>query len=298
MSKPLRLLDLFCGAGGAGMGYHRAGFEVVGVDHRQQPRYPFKFIEADAMTFPLDGFDAIHASPPCQDYSLALRHLSGKQPRLIDGVRGRLSRSGKPWVIENVPGSPLSKFSDMFGSHGVVLCGSMFGLRVRRHRLFETSFPIRKPRGCDHSTPALNHYNRAGRERIYAEFGRQDPDPIWNAAMGCSWMNKVEGRNAIPPAYTEFIGRQLMKDCRLMECSMTRYALRPSPSKHQLQVLAWVTKYESLYGRGPLQREIGEAFGVKRAAVQNILSRLEHYGLVARPGSKTERVKVIKEDGE
>jgi DNA-binding MarR family transcriptional regulator len=73
--------------------------------------------------------------------------------------------------------------------------------------------------------------------------------------------------------------------------------LRPSPSKHQLQVRDWVAKYESLYGRGPLQREIGEAFGVKRAAVQNILSRLEHYGLVARPGSKTERVKVIKEGG-
>ena len=113
----MRLLDLFCGAGGAAMGYHRAGFEVVGIDIAPQPNYPFEFVQADAMEFPLDGFDAIHASPPCQAYTAL---ATGKHPRLIEPMRERLASSGVPWVIENVVGAPLRQ--------PVLLCGSMFGL--------------------------------------------------------------------------------------------------------------------------------------------------------------------------
>lgn len=206
--KP-KLLDLFCGAGGAAMGYHRAGFEVVGVDIKPQPRYPFEFHQADAMTFPLDGFDAIHASPPCQAYSLALRHLAAPQPMLVDAMRDRLQR-GAPWVIENVPGAPLVTASDLFGAHGVMLCGTAFGLRVYRHRLFEASFAI-PSLGCCHRRHAMNPHRVEGRERMYAEFGRQDPEKVWRDEMGVSWMSRHETREAIPPAYTEYIGKQLLR---------------------------------------------------------------------------------------
>src|SRR5688572_8297949 len=101
-----RLLDLFCGAGGAAMGYHRAGFDVVGVDIRQQPRYPFEFHRADAMQYPIHGFDVVHASPPCQSYSRAMRHLAKAKPMLIDAIRERL-RDVRVWVIENVEGAPM-----------------------------------------------------------------------------------------------------------------------------------------------------------------------------------------------
>jgi len=221
MMKP-RLLDLFCGAGGAAVGYHRAGFDVVGVDTNPQPNYPFEFHRGDAIAtleafatyqtvaYPLGHFQAIHASPPCQDYSRAMRHLSGDYPRLIDPVRDLMEAAGLPWVIENVPGAPIPTQSTLDGRHGVELCGSMFGLRVYRHRLFETSFPLAAPRSCDHTVLAMNPHNQAGRDRIYEEFGRQDPDPIWNAEMGVPWMTRYEGREAIPPAYTEYIGTQLL----------------------------------------------------------------------------------------
>jgi DNA (cytosine-5)-methyltransferase 1 len=202
-----RLLDLFCGAGGAAMGYHRAGFEVVGVDNRPQPNYPFEFIQGDALAYvrglllgDWDWADAVHASPPCQDYSTAMRHP----------VRELLQKTGLPWVIENVPGAPLPQQDTLDGRYGVELCGTMFGLRVYRHRLFETNFPVSAPRGCSHTAPPMNPHNQVGRDRIYAEFGRQDPDPIWNKAMGVEWMGRYEAREAIPPAYTELIGHQLL----------------------------------------------------------------------------------------
>ena len=221
MTRP-RLLDLFCCAGGAGMGYQRAGFEVTGVDIEPQPNYPFRFIQADALDalggWNLAGFDAIHASPPCQDYSKAMRHLSGDYPRLIDPVRAALVASGVPWVIENVPGSPLPVQTDLFGGHGVELCGSMFGLQmaglqIRRHRLFETSFPVSAPRGCDHSLPAFNPHNgqSRGRRRIYEALGRCEAERPWRVAMGVEWMGRYEGREAVPPAYTECIGRRLLE---------------------------------------------------------------------------------------
>lgn len=135
----MRLLDLFFGAGGAAMGYHQAGFtEIVGVDINPQPNYPFKFQQLDALdvlvSSYLDEFDLIHTSPPCQSYSRAMKHLSHPQPMLVEKVRRHLEASGKPWVIENVPGAPLTTADDLFGSHGIILCGTSFGMRIRRHR--------------------------------------------------------------------------------------------------------------------------------------------------------------------
>jgi DNA (cytosine-5)-methyltransferase 1 len=207
----VRLLDLFCGAGGCSMGYHRAGFEVVGVDLHPQKNYPFEFHQADAMTFPLEGFDAIHASPPCQMYSRALKHMAAPQPMLIDAIKERLVNNGAPWIIENVVGAPIPHQTDLFGAHGVMLCGSAFGMRVYRHRLFEASFPL-MGRPCSHTRPAMNPHKVKGRELIYEEFGHQDPELPWRRDMGVEWMGRYEAREAIPPAYTEFLGRQLTRE--------------------------------------------------------------------------------------
>jgi DNA (cytosine-5)-methyltransferase 1 len=212
MSRP-RLLDLFCGAGGAAIGYHRAGFDVVGVDIAPQPNYPFEFVQADALTFPLGGFDAIHASPPCQMYSRALRHMSAPQPMLIDAMKRRLTKHGDAWIIENVEGSPLPTQSDLFGAHGVMLCGTSFGMRIYRHRLFETSFPVSGP-PCKHTRPAMNPHNQAARDLMYEEFGRGDPEVTWRREMGVEWMGRYEAREAIPPAYTKHIGGYLMAAIR------------------------------------------------------------------------------------
>jgi DNA (cytosine-5)-methyltransferase 1 len=208
MTRP-RLLDLFCGAGGAAMGYHRAGFDVTGVDIKPQPRYPFEFHQGDAMTWLADedlltGFFAIHASPPCQDYSQAMRHLSGSFPRLIHPVRELLVKSGLPWVIENVIGASLPTQDTLDGSHGVELCGSMFGRPYWWHRVFETSFPsVPPPTGCDHSFQPMNPH-RAVRP------GGRTSEAAWREAKGVGWMNHQEGREAIPPVYTEHIGRLLL----------------------------------------------------------------------------------------
>jgi DNA (cytosine-5)-methyltransferase 1 len=211
-----RLLDLFCGAGGAAMGYHRAGFDVVGVDIRPQPNYPFDFIQADALGLlriwirgnAIGAYDAIHASPPCQSYSSSTKHFGATALMLIEPVRDLFSSSSLPWVIENVPGSPLPRQSTLTGQHGVELCGSMFDLRVRRHRLFETSFPIAAPRGCDHSYTVINPYNAKARKRdnITRKSGLS-----FGRAMEIDWMSTEDQvSQSIPPAYTEFIGTQLL----------------------------------------------------------------------------------------
>jgi hypothetical protein len=190
MSRPL-LLDLFCGAGGAAMGYHRAGFDVVGVDIKPQKHYPFEFHQADAMTYPLEGFDAIHASPPCQGYANVTlwRGSHDNHPRLIESIRKRLVESVLPWVIENVGTRALRN------PH--MLCGTEFGLRVQRHRYFESPYlPDRLALCCNHSDTMIFEHKQ---EREFAN------------RMGCDWMSSVEGREAIPPAYTEFIGRELLK---------------------------------------------------------------------------------------
>lgn len=205
MTRP-RLLDLFCGAGGAAMGYHRAGFDVVGVDIKPQPHYPFEFHQADALTFPLDGFDAIHASPPCQAWTAYRRTgLVGESPELIEPVRDKLNATGLPHVIENVEGAPLVG--------AVRYCGTSFGRPIRRHRLFESSvFLMTRP--CEHASfgprfPAST--NRKKNSRRTLAIGQ------WNVswadqcqAMDIAWMTLDELSEAIPPAYTEHIGRQLL----------------------------------------------------------------------------------------
>ena len=196
------------------MGYSRAGFEVVGVDIRPQPHYPFEFHQADALTFPLDGFEVVHASPPCQSYSRSLRHLATPQPMLIDVMRERL-KAAPVWVIENVEGAPMVTQSTLFGAHGALVCGTGLGLQVYRHRLFEASVGLVGTR-CQHGAHAMNPYNVAGRERIYAAHGRGDPELVWRKAMGVDWMNRHEAREAVPPAYTEFIGRQLVAAIELL----------------------------------------------------------------------------------
>ncbi len=203
--KP-RLLDLFCGAGGAAMGYHRAGFEVVGVDIKPQPTFPFEFIQADAMQYPLDGFNVIHASPPCQKFPRAghLREAQGGHstaPDLIEDIRGRLTRYMHLYVIENVEGAPLQ---------GIRLCGSSFGLRVRRHRLFEASTRL-LTLPCQHKEQGrpVGVYHRLGDSIPHG--GRTATSLIEaREAMGIDWMPWSELKEAVPPAYTEYIGRQLM----------------------------------------------------------------------------------------
>jgi len=166
----VRCLDLFCCAGGAGEGYRRAGFDVTGVDIRPQPHNPHRFIRGDALAFLREHgheFDFIHASPPCQGYStLAAMHPGKVWPKLIGQVRSLVKSTGKPYVIENVETAPLRRESDLFGNHGVMLCGSMFGLGVargflRRHRIFETSFPLPQP-ACKHVGKAVGVYGHGG----------------------------------------------------------------------------------------------------------------------------------------
>lgn len=212
----LRLLDLFCGAGGAAMGYHRAGFdEIIGVDIKPQPRYPFEFVQADAMTFPLDGFDAIHASPPCQDYAVT-RSIPGRDstlyPRLIEPVRSALRATGRPYIIENPPPAPLID--------PLLLCGTMFGLRTRRHRLFETEPPIYfRPASCNHSGRVkiagkgkrLAYYITDAAESMVTVAGHLFSLKAGSDAMGIHWMQRDELAEAIPPAYTEYVGRALIQ---------------------------------------------------------------------------------------
>ena len=198
-----RLLDLFCGAGGAAMGYHRAGFEVVGVDIKPQPHYPFEFHQADALTYPLDGFDAIHASPPCQAYSWAARRWDIPRADLVDATRDLLLVAGLPWVIENVPGAPLRG--------PAILCGRMFDLPLIRHRLFETDWQLwplpGHPRcvGLIKAGKAVTVAGHGG-DNVRGNGGRAAK----RAAMGIDWMDDTELNEAIPPAYTEWIGVQLM----------------------------------------------------------------------------------------
>jgi hypothetical protein len=185
-----RLLDLFCGAGGAGTGYWWAGFEVVGVDIAPQPHYPFEFHQADALTWPLEGWDAIHASPPCQHFARVTdwRGTRELHPDLLTPTLHRLGEVSVPWIVENVP--------EAIPRPDLVMCGSSFGLRVRRHRHFITSprlFGLVSP--CCHDT-VLPFMHKG--ERAYTD------------AMGCGWMSNDEGRQAVPPAYTEWIGRHLL----------------------------------------------------------------------------------------
>lgn len=226
----LRVLDLFCGAGGCSVGYDRgfreAGFDVdiVGVDLHPQPNYPYEFVQADALTYPLGGFDLIHASPPCQAFTVANNiHGRGDHPDLLTATRERLAETGVPWVIENVPGAPMhtgppSLFEP--DRHGALICGLALGLNVKRHRRFESNLPVSSTacppghpgdwllvfgktileRGCKVGT-AKGGGSIIRRRHVGTDRGRE--------AMGIDWMTRDELSEAIPPAYTKFITYQL-----------------------------------------------------------------------------------------
>jgi hypothetical protein len=210
MTRPL-LLDLFCGAGGAAMGYHRAGFDVVGVDIKPQPRYPFEFRQADALSilramtdypnfngelYRPSSYAAIHASPPCQHHAnvTAWRGNPDDHPDLLTPTLQILPGLGVPWVIENVP--------EALPSWDWLLCGTTFGLNVKRHRGFRRGdwspldYELSQPCRCYRNPDVMPFEHKD--ERAYTD------------AMGCDWMTRDEGRQAIPPAYTEYIGRQLL----------------------------------------------------------------------------------------
>lgn len=218
----MRLLDLFCCAGGAAVGYARAGFEVVGVDFEPQPRYPYEFHQADALEYLAEHwreFDAIHASPPCQAYSVTKHTHSREHPDLVGPTRDALIATGLPYVIENVVGAPLID--------PLTLCGSEFGLtaldidgqrlQLRRHRLFESNVWLMGAGGCYHDSalPVGGSYGgswyKRPDERDSARRGGYVPRvEVRGALLGIDWMSQHELAQAIPPAYTEFIGRQVL----------------------------------------------------------------------------------------
>ena len=188
------------------MGYSRAGFDVVGVDIAPQPRYPFEFIQAEAIEYVKahgHEYDAIHASPPCQAYTHAQRIMGKSHPDLVEPVRDVLLNIGKPYIIENVVGAPLID--------PIELCGTMFtGLETYRHRIFETNWELEAPEHPEH----VRKVTKMGRPPQPGEFmhvvGNFSGVARARKAMGINWMVRDELREAIPPPYTEFIGKQLM----------------------------------------------------------------------------------------
>jgi len=222
MSAP-RLLDLFCCEGGAGTGYARAGFEVVGIDlePRYAKRYPFEFHAADALEYLAahhHEFDAFHGSPPCQAYSITKHTHSKKHPELVEPLREAFQAIGKPWVIENVVGAPLRD--------PLMLCGSEFGLtatdddgtplRLERHRLFESNVFLWGHGGCQHDTRVQvgGVYGGGSQDRAHAHHirrggytpGRTQAQDL----LGIDWMTYRGMSQSIPPAYTEWVGSQVL----------------------------------------------------------------------------------------
>lgn len=209
------------------MGYYRVGFDIVGVDHKPQPRYPFPFILGDALDvlarmvqgekflasdgrwYSIDDFVTIHASPPCQRYSrLGSAHANqDSHPDLVSATRNVLLSTGRQYVIENVEGAPLLS--------PILLCGSMFGLRVRRHRLFEVVplFVLRP--SCEHRRQGIvygvyGHTGAGSNSNRFHKYGMTNSKADWQQAMGIDWMIVSELSQAIPPSYTEYIGRYLL----------------------------------------------------------------------------------------
>lgn len=221
MKRPV-LLDLFCGAGGIAKGYHDAGFRVIGVDINPQPNYPYEFIQGDATDKKLVkklvkkyGVSVVHASPPCQGYTTMNNRNGSDSPLLIEPTREMLKKLRLPYVIENVVGAKWALESP------ITLTGEMFGLRVYRPRLFESNFPLPKTK------------RRARQKDPVAVYGKQDGRLLWaredgtelrvadlstgSAAMGIDWMTWDELREAIPPAYSMWIGMEILESLSAWE---------------------------------------------------------------------------------
>ena len=200
MSNAMRLLDTFCGAGGAAVGYHRAGFEVVGVDVVPQPHFPFEFYQGDALEYIREHgqeFDVIHASPPCQAYSRATawRGSRAEHPDLIAATREVLLSTGIPYIIENVQEARALLHRPL------MLCGTHFGLPLRRHRYFEVPLlGVILTSTCQHRDSDYAH-----------DHGGKQTEAQYRDAMGCQWMTVHEAREAIPPAYTKWLGRRILE---------------------------------------------------------------------------------------
>ncbi len=207
----MKLLDLFCCQGGAGMGYNLAGFDILGIDLHPQPKYPFPFIQADAVQYLHENghlFDFIHASPPCQGYSnLTPTAHKGNHEKLISIIRDELIKLKKPFCIENVAGAKKELINP------IMLCGSMFGLRTQRHRFFECNFKISAPSICNHSELPLlvTTASKASREKRF-KLGMQ-PKTVKNSiqAYGIDWMDFNGLKECIPPAYTKYIGETFIQ---------------------------------------------------------------------------------------
>lgn len=202
----MKILDLFSSAGGGAMGYHRAGFEVVGVDIAPQPRYPFEFHQADAFAYLAEHhgeFDAFDASPECRDHTALTSRagLKGTGWQLAE-IRRMLEEIGKPYIIENVPGAPMRK--------DVVLCGGMFGLRTYRHRWFESNIPLAAPEHPKHVIRTSTKKRRRDWDAgLHVSVTGDVGTYVGRQAMGIEWMTGNELSQAIPPAYTEHLGQQL-----------------------------------------------------------------------------------------
>ena len=214
MKQKLRLLDLFCGAGGAGEGYALSGFDVTGVDIHPQPNNPHRFIQSDALTYLVKyghQYDVIHASPPCQRYSVTSNmHPNKTYPDLIAPVRELLNKLEKPWIMENVPGAPMENY--------IVLDGTMFNLRVIRRRYFESNIMLLA------RSPGKRKGYTSGKGKSYSSFddgyyvtvaGNNYRYRDGCIAMGINWMTQTELSQAIPPAYTKYIGQQVFNHINL-----------------------------------------------------------------------------------
>lgn len=213
MDKPL-IADLFCGGGGAARGLNDAGFEVIGFDIVERPNYPYSFVQQDAFTVKLDGFDAIWASPMCQRFcnlNLGTNKNAAQKVNQLEGIRGILEESGKPYIIENGPNAPLF--------NPLLLCGTMFDppMDIRRHRIFESNAALEPPTwACRHKLHGprypYKHHGEMHKSRVVWVFGNNhspNEGELRQAAMEIDWMSPKELTQAVPPRYAEFLGRQL-----------------------------------------------------------------------------------------
>jgi DNA (cytosine-5)-methyltransferase 1 len=219
------LLDLFCGAGGAAVGYHRAGFDVVGVDIVPRRRYPFAFVQADAMTFPLDGFDAVHASPPCQRFSITRVTHDREYPDLLTPTLARFADLAVPWVVENVPGAPMPNAVEICGA--ALRCEALddgVPLVLRRHRLFASNVALLVPpcNCAEYRRRGIRvggvygggpeNQRTANRNLGLFRGGYTPPASVARELIGTPWMTRAELAQAIPPAYTQLLGEQILAE--------------------------------------------------------------------------------------